>query len=138
MSTLVLDSHALLVYFEKEPGWERVTRHLTASANDESTLLLSVVNWGEVDYVTRRVYGPDAAAEVRGIIEDLPIAIRDADRAGTQAAARLKAGGGLSYADCFAAGLADLTDGAVLTGDPEFEHIEDLVDVRWLDADASR
>lgn len=138
MSTLVLDSHALLVYFEKEPGWEQVTRHLTASANDESTLLLSVVNWGEVDYVTRRVYGPDAAAEVRGIIEDLPIEIRDAGRAGTQAAARLKARGGLSYADCFAAGLADLVDGAVLTGDPEFERIEDLVDVRWFDADASR
>jgi len=35
MSTLVLDSHALLVYFEKEPGWEQVTHHLTASANDE-------------------------------------------------------------------------------------------------------
>jgi ribonuclease VapC len=138
MSTLVLDSHALLVYFEKEPGWEQVTRHLTASANDESTLLLSVVNWGEVDYVTRRVYDPDAAAEVRGVIEVLPIEIRDADRPIAQSAARLRAGGGLSHADGFAAGLADLADGAVLTGDPEFERIEDLVDVRWLDADASR
>lgn len=138
MSTLVLDSHALLVYFEKEPGWEQVTHHLTASANDESTLLLSVVNWGEVDYVTRRVYDPDAAAEVRGVIEVLPIEIRDADRPIAQSAARLRAGGGLSHADGFAAGLADLADGAVLTGDPEFERIEDLVDVRWLDADASR
>lgn len=35
MSTLVLDSHALLVYFEKEPGWEQGTHPLTASANDE-------------------------------------------------------------------------------------------------------
>ena len=35
MSTLVLDSHALLVYFEKAPEWAQGTRHLTASANDE-------------------------------------------------------------------------------------------------------
>ena len=33
MSTLVLDSHALLVYFEKEPEWAQGTHHLTASAN---------------------------------------------------------------------------------------------------------
>jgi hypothetical protein len=34
MSTLVLDSHALLVYFEKEPEWAQGTYHVAASAND--------------------------------------------------------------------------------------------------------
>jgi predicted nucleic acid-binding protein len=40
--------------------------------------------------------------------------------------------GGLAYADCFAAALARETDGEVVTDDPEFEHVSDRVDVRWL------
>jgi PIN domain nuclease of toxin-antitoxin system len=44
MSSLVLDSYALLAYFEKETGWELVTDQLTAAANEEVELLLSVIN----------------------------------------------------------------------------------------------
>lgn len=132
MSTLVLDSYALLAYFEKESGWEQVTRHLTASANDETDLLLSVVNWGEIHYITQRLYGPEPTEEVLSAIDDLPIEVREVGRSDAQAAADLKARGGLSYADCFAAGLAREAGAAVLTGDSEFERVEDVVDVQWL------
>lgn len=132
MSVIVLDSYALLAYFEKESGWKQVRDELTAAANDEIDLLLSVVNWGEVDYITRRLYDRDTADEVLAAIDELPIEVRDADRSLGRAAARFKARGGLSYADCFAAGLAHRVDGSVATGDPEFEQVEGEIDILWI------
>jgi ribonuclease VapC len=40
----------------------------------------------------------------------------------------------MSYADCFAAALAQRLDAAVVTGDPEFEDIERAgeLKVEWL------
>ena len=65
-------------------------------------------------------------------MDELPVELIDADRALTRKAARLKVDGGLAHADCFAAGLALVTDGEVMTGDPEFKAIEEQVAVRWL------
>lgn len=133
MQTIIVDSYALLAYFEKEAGWQQVTQYLAASAADELDLLLSVVNWGEINYITRRVYGDRKANQVLSAIDELPVDIRPADRDHTQAAAHFKAQGGLSYADCFAAGLAHHHDGAVLTGDPEFDQIGEDIEILWLD-----
>ena len=51
-----------------------------------------------------------------------------------RAAAELKALGGLSYADCFAASLAQELDATLVTGDPEFAGLEKegLIRVLWL------
>jgi ribonuclease VapC len=50
------------------------------------------------------------------------------------AAVRLKATYPLSYADCFAAALAQRLGATVVTGDPEFHPLEDdgLIAVDWL------
>jgi predicted nucleic acid-binding protein len=80
------------------------------------------------------VYGVEKAEEVETILANLPIEWVDADRTLTREAARFKVDGGLAYADCFAAALAQQEEGEVLTGDPEFETIADRVDVRWLDS----
>lgn len=132
MKTIVLDSYALLAYFEKEAGWKEVAQLLTDAAADRCVLQCCVVNWGEVLYITERAYGTDKADEVEAVMDDLPIEIVNADRALTREAARLKVDGGLAYADCFAAGLALVADGEVVTGDPEFEAVEDRVAVRWM------
>ena len=132
MKTTVLDSYALLAYFEKEDGWDTVAQLLANAAADRCALDGCVVNWGEVLYITERAYGTKKADEVESILEGLPIEWVDADRALTREAARFKVDGGLAYADCFAAGLARQTEGEVVTDDPEFEVIADRVDVRWL------
>jgi ribonuclease VapC len=132
VKTIVLDSYALLAYFEKEAGWEEVAQLLADAAADRCALQCCVVNWGEVLYITERVYGADKADAVEAVMDDLPIEIVDADRVLTREAARLKVDGGLAYADCFAAGLALMADGEVVTSDPEFEAVEDRVAVRWL------
>jgi len=132
VKTIVLDSYALLAYFGKEAGWDTVAELLADAAADRYVLQCCVVNWGKVLYITERVYGTDKADEVEAVMDDLPIEFVDADRALTREAARLKVDGGLAHADCFAAGLALVTDGEVMTGDPEFKAIEEQVAVRWL------
>ncbi|MFP4228876.1 MAG: type II toxin-antitoxin system VapC family toxin [Salinivenus sp.] len=132
MKTTVLDSYALLAYFEKEAGRDTVAQLLADAAADEHALYGCVVNWGEVLYITERVYGAEKAEDVEAVMADLPIEWVAADRALTRVAAQFKVEGGLAYADCFAAGLAKRIDGDLLTGDPEFETLADDVPVRWL------
>lgn len=55
------------------------------------------------------------------------------DRA--KAAGELKARGGISYADCFAAGLAAEKAAWLVTGDPEFKRVADRVKIFWLNGD---
>ncbi len=47
-------------------------------------------------------------------------------------AAEIKARHPISYADCFAAATAVRFQASILTGDPEFKKLGDLVQVEWL------
>jgi predicted nucleic acid-binding protein len=69
-------------------------------------------------------------------LEGLPFRFIEANRDLTMEAAKLKAQYALSYADCFAAVLAQRVDAAVVTGDEEFEQLEraGVVDIEWLPA----
>jgi uncharacterized protein len=49
-----------------------------------------------------------------------------------ESAAELKARHALSYAECFAAATAIKHEAAVVTGDPEFKKVEDLVAIEWI------
>lgn len=44
-------------------------------------------------------------------------------------AARIKAGYPIAYPDAFAAALAQQTEATLVTGDPEFELLEDSLDI---------
>lgn len=94
--------------------------------------MLAVVNWGEIAYITERTYGRDKPGDVLEAIDQLPIQIAEADRDTALLAARLKAGGGIAYADCFAAGLAQRDNADVATGDPELADVASEVDILWL------
>lgn len=133
MTTVVFDTYALLAYLEKEPGGRTVTDCLTATGNDEFELLLSAVNWGGIDYIVQRTYDVPTANRAPHTMDAFPIDIRPADRGLTRAAAKFKAKGGISYADCFAAALTDDVSGRLLTGDPAFEQLEAQIEIQWID-----
>lgn len=128
----VFDSFALLAYFEDEAGAARVEDILTACAEGKAQAWLSMINLGEVVYITEREQGLQAAQKALALVDQLPLEIADADRPRTLAAAHVKAHFALSYADAFAVGLTVETEAEVVTGDPEFEKVEDLVRVGWL------
>jgi ribonuclease VapC len=129
---VVLDSFALLAHFEGEPGGRRVAEILASADRGGVAAHLSIINFGEVLYIAQRERGLRAAQRVVAAIDQLPIAVAEADRRRTFSAASLKAEYPIAYADAFALGLALELDAAPVTGDPEFASVDLPVTIEWL------
>lgn len=129
----ILDSYALLAYLSGESGQSRIKDALTQAQDGKCRLLLCMINFGEVLYMTERRRGFSAAQNVQALIENLPIDLVDATRNLVLDAAHIKASHVLSYADAFVVALAQRESGTILTGDPEFQTVEDLATIEWLD-----
>jgi len=134
MATKVLDSWALIAFFEDEPAADAVEKLLQQAADEKHKLLLSVVNWGEIYYNTMRQVSQEAAEQKAREIAMLPIEIVGVgdDLALTRQAAIFKATKKMSYADCFAAALAKIKHAELVTGDPEFKQVQGDVRIAWL------
>lgn len=128
----MLDSWAILAYFQDEPSGEKVADLIADSQEAGIPLLMSVVNVGEVWYsLARRRSARDADEAVRHI-RSIGIDFIDADWEQTSTAAAYKARGGISYADCFAAALAKHNKATLVTGDREFRQLEKEIEIVWL------
>jgi predicted nucleic acid-binding protein len=134
MTTKVLDSWALIAFFEDEPAAEHVEKLLAQAAADKVKLLLSVVNWGEIYYNTMREVSQAAAEQQARDIAALPIEVVPVagDLVLARQAAIYKATHKMSYADCFAAALTKLKNCELITGDPEFKAVEQEIKINWL------
>jgi predicted nucleic acid-binding protein len=128
----VLDSYALLAFLGGEAGHQRVEELLRAGIGGTAELYLCVINYGEILYIIERERGLTQTQLAIAAIDQLPLQVVEADRELTFEAAHVKAGCALAYADCFAVALALRLHGAVVTGDPEFREVSDLVEVEWL------
>ncbi len=128
----ILDAHGLLVFLEKEPGFEKVESFFVTAVEKDNYLLMSAVNFGEVYYIVLRECGQEKAHEVEKIIKTLPIEIINVDMQVAKEAGRFKALYKLSYADCFVASIAKLNKGEVITGDKEFKALEKEIKVLWV------
>lgn len=128
----VLDSYSLIAYFEGEAGKDKMIEIFRMARDSDKPLLLSVVNWGEVFYITLREAGREQAEYVAHLISTLPIQIVSADLDLAKHAALFKASKKMSYADCFAAALAKLRRAELVTGDKEFKQVEGEVKILWL------
>jgi len=129
----VLDSYSLISFFEGEAGADRMIEVFRAARDSGRLLLLCVVNWGEVFYITLREAGRERAEQVAHLISTLPVEIISADLDLTKQAAEFKAAGKMSYGDCFAAALAKLRKAELVTGDKEFKQVEGDVKLLWID-----
>ena len=130
--TIVLDSWAIMAYLQDEPSGEKIADMIADAKEDGRHLLMSVINIGEVWYsLARRRSTADADQALRWISE-IGIEFVDADIELTRIAARFKAKGGISYADCFAAALAKQHEASLVTGDREFEQLKNDISISWL------
>ena len=124
---IVLDSWALLALLKDEPAAELVERAWLR----EKPVMCSI-NLGEVLYALIRLQGEDPAW--RTITKArAELSVLDPDWGLVADAARLKAAGGLSYADCFALATARRHDAPLWTGDPELLILagsDEVVDLR--------
>lgn len=128
----VLDSYSLIAYIEGEAGKDTMIEILRSARDSGRACLLSVVNWGEVYYITLREAGQQRADEVAHLISTLPIHLVPADFELAKQAAIFKSSKKISYADCFAAALSKLRKAELVTGDKEFKQVEGELKIQWL------
>jgi ribonuclease VapC len=134
MANRVLDSWALLAFFEDEPAAEAVEELLDQASREKHRLFMTSVNWAEVYYSTMREVSQAAAEQHAQIIANLPIEIVGVgdDLKLARQAAIFKATHRISLADAFAAALAKEKKAELVTGDFEFEALAKDIKIRWL------
>lgn len=128
----VLDSYALLAYFQSEEAGTQVLGVIESARDQNTSLYLSLINAGEIYYLMRREKGLEAAERMLRNLRELPIILCEATEERIWNAARLKSAHPLSYADAFAVCLAQELEAILVTGDPEFESVKKLVQIYWL------
>lgn len=129
----VLDANALIALFEDREGIAGRIEHLLEQALEKDLpLLMSAVNWGEVFYVTWHRHGETTAHKAESKLRELPITVIDVDRQRASRAGAIKQKHGLGYADAFAAELAIERGARLVTADPEFAKVGEVLAVYSL------
>ena len=135
MNELVLDAWALMVWLKaQQPAASRVRALLDRAGRGECKLVMSIVNLGEVFYLTAKAKNVKYA---QGVLETLRplIMTESATNELVMAAATLKARYAISYADGFAAATAIARDVPLVTGDTELRAVaatEKAVKLEWI------
>lgn len=133
MKKFVLDAWALLALLQKEePAASRVKGLLEDARDERVQLFISVVNLGEVYYRIGKVKGGSEARKTLEEIRRLALTVEPATDKRVFAAAGFKIRHAISYADAFAAALADELGAILVTGDPELEQLEDQIKLEKL------
>ena len=130
--SLIFDSHALLKFFQKEKGYEKVTQLLEEIKKTGATKYINAINLGEIIYSTKKEFGDQMKLEVLANIERLNFTILPIPNDLIFQAAEYKAQYAISYADCFALASAVEHKAILVTGDPDFKKVSHLVDIVWI------
>jgi len=124
---LVLDSWALLAYLKDEPAASRIEGAWLFEG-----AAISSINLGEALYMRIRERGEgDAIADIEKVRKRSKVI--GADWALIRSAAKVKARGGLSYADAFCVATALRLDIPLWTGDPEIVGLAEALQYEVVD-----
>jgi predicted nucleic acid-binding protein len=128
----ILDSYALLAYFQAEPAGIKVRNILAEASTGTAAAFLSLISLGEIYYIIARKRGEEKAGTITEDISRLPVRLVDVTKERVLAAARMKAQHPVSYADAFVVSMAVEFSAIIVTGDPEFKETESQAAVLWL------
>ena len=131
----LLDSYAILLWIQNEPGAQVVEDLLLSAQKGQVQLVVSELNLGEVYYKCIRRAGRVRASEIMEQFATLPVEFVPVDWGIIRRASEVKADIPIAYADCFAIATALFAKAAIVTGDPEFDRASHLVDIEWLARD---
>jgi predicted nucleic acid-binding protein len=125
----LFDACALLAFFNKETGWERVRDLLGKAETGEINVFVNAINLYEACYKKLRKDGQQVARDVYNTVLDSAISIIDVFESDDifHEAARFKAGYTLSLADSIALGTASCLGCTLVTSD---HHEMDIVEAR--------
>jgi uncharacterized protein len=129
---VVLDSYALLTLLKDEKGADEVEKRIRSAEKDLCKIYLNRMNLGEVFYIIVREKGTLFADQIESWLMQLPLIMVEADWECIREAALIKARFPMAFADCFAAVTAIRNQAILITGDPEFKHIENQIRIQWI------
>ena len=132
MPIRIYDRFAVLKFFQKERGYQKVAKLLEEDRKGDSSPLIQIVNFGEIIYRTRKDFGNDAKLRVIRSVVQLGFRIISASDNLVYAAAELKGSYPISYADAFLLATALRENAVIVTGDPEFKKVEFICSVDWV------
>jgi ribonuclease VapC len=135
MTAFVLDSSAIIRYYDDEAGADRVEAIFDTCARGFGEMCISALQWGEIAGVMRKRLGAlEQERVLQRLLEvDLRIVPVSAERA--VRAAGLRIDRKLPYADAFALDLAmDSPDHMLVTADYDFKAVADLARIEFLPA----
>lgn len=128
----VLDTSAVLTFFEDEPGSEVVEGLFGKAEQNEITIYLSFMTFTEVYYISFQEQGNDIAEQRLKQLNMLPAIRIDSDYESSHTAGKIKALHRLSIADAWISALAKIKQSILVHKDPEFESIEQEIEVLKL------
>lgn len=121
MERVVLDAWALLAWLQDEaPAAGEVDALLQRASRGEVEASMSIVNAGEVVYRSARAHSGRDGERIKGALHEMPFKIVPASDERVWAAVALKGRYPISYADAFAATLAQERGAVLWSGDPDF------------------
>jgi ribonuclease VapC len=128
----LLDSYAALTFLKQEPKFNVIKDLLRSARKGHVILLMNQINAGEVFYqVAKQDLSPDLDRFWTWFLQ-LPITFVSNDFDLVIEAARIKARYPIAYADAFAVATAQREEAIIITGDPDFKHVERIVKIEWL------
>jgi predicted nucleic acid-binding protein len=133
--TYVLDASALIAFFKKEEGKERVWNILFEAENGTASVYISIVNLMEVNSRFIRLLGKEQAGIILDQIYDLPLQIIDIiDKQVFDEASRLKGTYHMSLADAIGLATAIHLSGVFVSSDGELKEPKAVEDapVFWF------
>ena len=132
MRNYVFDASAVLDLFENGPGAARVEQLITSAHKGETSLAVSVLNWGESFYAIWQHHGEERARSEMARLSRLPLEIVPVDELQALKAGEIKVLHKLSFVDCIAAALAETRESILVTADRDFQKLGRRVQVLWL------
>lgn len=128
----VLDTYAVITYLRREQGFDIVRQLLVETLAGTHETYMSVINLGELFYMQSRKGSQTKAENAIKFVQRVGVRVEPATTERVMNAARIKAAVSLSYADAFAASLAQELNATLVTGDPEYKPLETSIDILWL------
>lgn len=134
MAAKVLDSWALIAFFEDAPAADAVEELIHQAMQEKHRLYLSVVSWAEVYFATMREVSLEAADARAADIATLPIEIVPVgdDLRLARLAAQFKARFNISLANAFSSALAKEKRAELVTGDNDYKALVKEVKIQWI------
>lgn len=121
-----------MTYLQREPGHQIVRSLLAETLQHQHEAYISIINLGELYYMRHRKGSPSQADSALRFVRRTRIGIVPATTGRVLSAARLKATLSLSYADAFAATLAQELNATLVTGDAEYKPLASSLNILWL------